>query len=63
MVPWAARRSPVAFECRLHQAIEPGPNQMILLARILLVRVAETCVTGTAPPAIDTPALDLIAPS
>lgn len=52
--------SPVAFECRLHQAIEPGPNQAILLARILLVHVADTCVTGAVPPAIDTPALDLV---
>jgi flavin reductase (DIM6/NTAB) family NADH-FMN oxidoreductase RutF len=52
--------SPVAFECRLHQAIEPGPNQVILLARILLAHVAPSCLTDTEPPAIDTPALDLI---
>ncbi len=53
--------SPVAFECRLHQAIEPGPNQAILLARILLAHVAGgACATGAEPSAIDTPALDLI---
>jgi len=53
--------SPVAFECRLHQAIEPGPDQAILLVRVLLVHVADACVIGGADsPAIDTPALDLI---
>lgn len=53
--------SPLAFECVLHQAIEPGPLQVILLARILLVHVADGAVpAGAAPPAIDTPALDLI---
>ena len=46
--------SPVAVECRLHQAIEPGPNQVILLARILLAHVAPSCLTDTEPPAIDT---------
>ncbi len=52
--------SPVAFECRLHQAIEPGPAQVILLARILLVHVADACITDSPTPVIDTPTLDLI---
>lgn len=52
--------SPVAFECRLHQAIEPGPHQAILLLRILVAHVADDCVTGATTPVIDTPALDLI---
>lgn len=52
-------KSPVTFECKLHQAIEPGPNQVILLASILLVHVAESAI-GAKPQDIDTPALDLI---
>ena len=51
--------SPAAFECRLHQAIEPGPNQAILLVRVLLAHVTDACMAGPLP-AIDTPALDLI---
>ena len=31
-----------------------------MLARILLAHVAPSCLTDTEPPAIDTPALDLI---
>jgi flavin reductase (DIM6/NTAB) family NADH-FMN oxidoreductase RutF len=52
--------SPVAFECRLHQAIDLGPNQAILLARILLAHVAAACVAGTEALAIDAPTLDVI---
>ena len=52
--------SPIAFECRLHQAIEPGPGQVILLVRILLVHVADLCMAEGATPVIDTPTLDLI---
>ena len=58
MAPPRLADSPVAFECRPHQATEPGPTQIILLARVLLTHVAETCVvTGAAPSAIETPAL------
>lgn len=59
VAPPRIANSPVVFECRLHQAIEPGPNQVILLASILLVHVAESAI-GTEPLEIDTPALDLI---
>jgi flavin reductase (DIM6/NTAB) family NADH-FMN oxidoreductase RutF len=60
VAPPRLANSPVAFECRLHQTIEPGPQQVILLVRILLAHVAEGCTTASEPPAIDTPALDLI---
>lgn len=51
--------SPVAFECRLHQTIEPGLNQVILLATILIVHVRASSI-GVEPVQIDTPSLDLI---
>lgn len=59
VVPPRLAESPVVFECQLYQAIEPGPNQVILPASIVLVHVAESAI-GTKPLEIDTPALDLI---
>jgi flavin reductase (DIM6/NTAB) family NADH-FMN oxidoreductase RutF len=52
--------SPVAFECRLHQAIEPCPAHVILLARMLLVHLSNVHMGDGAMPVIDTPGLDLI---
>jgi flavin reductase (DIM6/NTAB) family NADH-FMN oxidoreductase RutF len=60
VAPPRLAESPVAFECRLHQAIEPGPAQVILLVQVLLVHVADSCMVGGAQPSIDTPALNLI---
>jgi flavin reductase (DIM6/NTAB) family NADH-FMN oxidoreductase RutF len=60
VAPPRLAESPVAFECRLHQAIEPGPAQVILLVQVLLVHVADACMVGVAQPSIDTPALNLI---
>lgn len=51
--------SPVVFECRLHQTIEPGPNQVILLASILIMHVVESAIEPETLQ-IDTPSLDLI---
>jgi flavin reductase (DIM6/NTAB) family NADH-FMN oxidoreductase RutF len=59
VAPPRLAESPVAFECRLHQAIEPGPNQVILLVSVILVHVVESAM-GTESPEIDTPKLDLI---
>lgn len=60
VAPPRLAESPAAFECRLHQAIEPGPGQAILPGRILLAQVDDACASATEPPAIDTRALDLI---
>jgi flavin reductase (DIM6/NTAB) family NADH-FMN oxidoreductase RutF len=59
VAPPRIAESPVVFECQLHQAIHPGPNQVILLASIVLVHIAASAI-GAAPLEIDTPALDLI---
>jgi hypothetical protein len=32
----------------LHQAIEPGPAQVILLVQVLLVHVADSCMARLA---------------
>jgi len=51
--------SPVAFECRLHQAIQFGPAEAILLVRILAAHVGDALV-GLAPAhVVDTPGLRL----
>src|SRR5690606_30277683 len=52
--------SPVAFECRLHQAIRLGPAEVVILARILVAHVADAQVLDAAKGMVDTPGLRLI---
>lgn len=51
--------SPVAFECVLHDAIRLGPDEAILLARIVTVHVADALAGASPPHTLDTPGLRL----
>jgi flavin reductase (DIM6/NTAB) family NADH-FMN oxidoreductase RutF len=52
--------SPVSFECRLVTTLSFGPNQAIVLGRILHAHVANEFVLDPACCAIDTPNMKLI---
>lgn len=52
--------SPVSLECRLLTSMSFGPNQAIILGRIVHVHVADDYVVDASRCAIDTPALKLI---
>lgn len=55
--------SPVAFECKLTTHLETGPNQMLLVAEVLVVHLDDDCVLDAERAYIDTPKLDLVARS
>lgn len=53
--------SPVSFECVTFQTIETGPDQTVVIGRVLAVHIADSFVIDAAKGYIDTPALGLIA--
>ena len=53
--------SPVSFECVLHQIVDLGPQNSLVLGRILALHVRDDAVLDPARLHIDTPALHLIA--
>ena len=55
--------SPVAFECRALSSVVTGPNQTIVIGRVLSVVIEDRFVLDYARAHIDTPALDLVARS
>lgn len=55
--------SPVAFECRMTHQIETGPNQMLIVAEVLIVHLDDDCVLDAERAHVDTPKLDLVARS
>lgn len=55
--------SPVSFECVLHTAVTTGPNQAVVIGRVLTIHVADDCVLDRDRAHIDTPRLDLVARS
>ncbi len=55
--------SPVSFECVSLSCVVTGPNQTVVIGRVLTVHVADDCVLDAARAHIDTPKLDLVARS
>jgi len=52
--------SPVAFECVVHTALSFGPDQIMVVGRIVQAHVREACVLDPETCSINTPALNLI---
>lgn len=52
--------APVAFECRLHLALTPGPAQTIVLGEVLAAEIADHAVLDAQRCHIDTAALHTI---
>jgi flavin reductase (DIM6/NTAB) family NADH-FMN oxidoreductase RutF len=53
-------KSPVAFECVKQSIVETGPNQLIVIGRVLAIHIADQYVKDAARGHVDTDALDLI---
>jgi len=51
--------SPVAFECRLLTSLSFGPNQAIVIGRVMQAHVADEFVLDAARASVDTPKLKL----
>lgn len=51
--------APVSMECRLYQAIEPGPASTVVLGKVVALHVADGLVNDALH--LDTPAMNLIA--
>jgi flavin reductase (DIM6/NTAB) family NADH-FMN oxidoreductase RutF len=60
VTPPRIAESPVAFECRLLQIVEPGPKSSIVLGRVVAVHVRDEAVVDAGRCDIDTRALRLI---
>ena len=52
--------SPVSFECVTHASLVTGPQQLLVVGRILAVHVADRFVKNAARGHIDTPAMGLL---
>ncbi len=52
--------APAAFECRVHSSISLGPNQAIVIGRILTAHIDDRFVADFEKRSIDTPAMKLI---
>ena len=55
--------SPVSFECTTHTTVETGPNQLVVIGRVLAVHIDDDCILDPARAHVDTPRLDLVARS
>jgi flavin reductase (DIM6/NTAB) family NADH-FMN oxidoreductase RutF len=55
--------SPVAFECISLSSVVTGPNQVVVIGRVLVVHIDDDCVLDANRAHIDTPKLDLVARS
>ena len=55
--------SPVSFECRSLSNVVTGPQQTVVIGRVLAVHVKDDCVLDPDKAYIDTPKLDLVARS
>lgn len=53
-------KSPVSFECKTHTILSLGPNQAIVVGRIVMAHVADAVVIDKDKCYIDTPKLHLI---
>ena len=57
--PPRVAESPVAFECRLLQSLSFGPNQALIVGRVVEAYVADEFVLDPAKALVDTPQLHL----
>lgn len=55
--------SPVAFECRSLSNVVTGPQQTVVIGRVLAVHIDDTYILDAENAYIDTPKLDLVARS
>lgn len=55
--------SPVSFECVSHSSVVTGPDQTIVIGRVLAVHIDDKYILDSEQAYIDTPALDLVARS
>lgn len=63
IAPPRIAQSPVSFECRSLSNVVTGPQQTVVIGRVLAVHVADDCVLDAERGYIDTPRLDLVARS
>lgn len=52
--------SPVSFECAAHSTVVTGPEQAIVIGRILAIRIADEALIDAERGHVDTPRLGLI---
>ncbi|GAB1361540.1 flavin reductase family protein [Rhodobacter sp.] len=55
--------SPVSYECRALSSVVTGPNQTVVIGRVLAVHIEDRFLLDAERAHIDTPALDLVARS
>ena len=55
--------SPVSYECRALSSVVTGPNQVVVIGRVLAVHIEDRFLLDAERAHIDTPALDLVARS
>lgn len=55
--------SPVAFECRSLSNVVTGPQQTVVIGRVLAIHIDDDCILDPDKAYIDTPKLDLVARS
>lgn len=53
--------APVSLECVLHQGVETGPAQMLMIGEVTAIHIEDACLLDAGRGYVDTPALDLIA--
>jgi len=63
VAPPRIAQSPVAFECRNLSTVVTGPNQSVVIGRVLAVHIDDAFVLDAARGHVDTPGLDLVARS
>jgi len=61
VAPPRIAESPVSFECRVVSSLVTGPEQVLVVGRVLTAHVADEYVLDSRRAHIDTPRLDLIA--
>lgn len=63
ITPPRISESPVAFECNSLSSVVTGPNQTVVIGRVLAIHIADTFVLDREKGYVDTPSLDLVARS
>lgn len=53
--------SPVAFECVTHTTLETGPNQILVVGRVVAIHISDEFMKDPARGHVDTLKLDLVA--
>ncbi|MBD3664953.1 flavin reductase family protein [Sulfitobacter aestuariivivens] len=60
ITPPRIAESPVAFECRSLSNVVTGPQQTVVIGRVLAVHIDDDCLLDVEQAYIDTPKLDLV---